>query len=222
MSLAEATAHQALMDRVYRYERHFYDLTRKYYLLDRDRLIEELDPAGGDRVLEIGSGTGRNLVACAKRYGDAKLFGVDISSEMLSSAAKAVGRAGQAGRVRLAQCNAATSDPRAVFRVDGFDRVFFSYTLSMIPDHAAAIEAAIAALRPGGRLHIVDFGDQRGLPRFFRAALFRWLAWFHVRPKSAEFTRLLKALADRDGHRLAIERPRRGYVFLAWIEKRDT
>lgn len=220
MSLADAASHQALMDRIYRRQRHIYDLTRKYYLLDRDRLIAELDPSANDRVLEIGCGTGRNLVACARRYGDAKLFGVDISTAMLTSAAMAVSRAGHAGRVRLAQCDAATTDPRRAFRVDGFERIFFSYTLSMIPDHSAAIEAAIAALRPGGRLHIVDFGDQRGLPPAFRWLLFRWLAWFHVRPKSAEFARLLRALAERDGHRLAIERPRRGYVFLARIEKR--
>ncbi len=38
-------SHAELMDGVYRYQRHVYDLTRKYYLLGRDRLIDGLDVA---------------------------------------------------------------------------------------------------------------------------------------------------------------------------------
>jgi S-adenosylmethionine-diacylgycerolhomoserine-N-methlytransferase len=49
------------MDRLYRRQRHFYDLTRKHYLLGRDQLIEGLGPPSGSRVLEIGCGTARNL-----------------------------------------------------------------------------------------------------------------------------------------------------------------
>ena len=52
----------ALMDRLYRRQRHFYDVTRKHYLLGRDRLIDGLAPPSGGRVLEIGCGTARNLV----------------------------------------------------------------------------------------------------------------------------------------------------------------
>ncbi len=56
------------MDGIYRWQRWIYDLTRKYYLLGRDRLIADLDAADGASVLEIGWGTGRNLVAAARRY----------------------------------------------------------------------------------------------------------------------------------------------------------
>ena len=55
--------HGDLMDRLYRHQRHIYDLTRKYYLLGRDELIAELDPPPHGTVLEIGCGTGRNLLA---------------------------------------------------------------------------------------------------------------------------------------------------------------
>ena len=51
--------HAERMDRMYRYQRHIYDLTRKYYLLGRDRLIDELQPPVGGHVLEVGCGTGR-------------------------------------------------------------------------------------------------------------------------------------------------------------------
>jgi S-adenosylmethionine-diacylgycerolhomoserine-N-methlytransferase len=56
-----------LMNRTYRHQRHIYDVTRKYYLFGRDRLIARLDPPAGGRVLEIGCGTARNLIAAARR-----------------------------------------------------------------------------------------------------------------------------------------------------------
>src|ERR1700721_738184 len=50
-----------LMDRMYRRQRHIYDLTRKFYLLGRDQMIDRLAPPPDARVLEIGGGTGANL-----------------------------------------------------------------------------------------------------------------------------------------------------------------
>ena len=76
-----------LMDRIYRRQRHIYDFTRKYYLLGRDLLIERLAPPAGSRALEIGCGTARNLVCAARVHPDAEFFGIDISQEMLSTAA---------------------------------------------------------------------------------------------------------------------------------------
>ena len=84
----------ALMDRLYRRQRHFYDVTRKYYLLGRDRLIEGIAPPPGGRVLEIGCGTARNLVAAAHAWPDAQFFGIDISAEMLDTARQVVERDG--------------------------------------------------------------------------------------------------------------------------------
>ena len=69
----------ALMDRMYRRQRHVYDLSRKFYLLGRDEAIARLRPAPRDKVLEIGCGTGRNLVRAAQVYPQARLFGLDVS-----------------------------------------------------------------------------------------------------------------------------------------------
>ena len=85
-------SHAELMDGVYRYQRHVYDLTRKYYLLGRDRLIDGLDIPPEGSVLELGCGTGRNLVQAAQAYPRAELCGLDISAEMLETAAVAIGR----------------------------------------------------------------------------------------------------------------------------------
>src|SRR6185369_18061427 len=96
-----ATSQASAMDRMYRYTRHIYDLTRKPYLLGRDQLIAELDLEAGGSVLEMGCGTGRNLIAVARAYPEAELYGFDISEEMLKTAKAAVARAGLADRIHL-------------------------------------------------------------------------------------------------------------------------
>jgi S-adenosylmethionine-diacylgycerolhomoserine-N-methlytransferase len=173
----------ALMDRMYRRQRHIYDLTRKFYLLGRDRLIEGLAPPSGGRVLEIGCGTGRNLVRAVRAHPTIRAYGVDISEEMLSTARAQIERAGLAGSIAVARGDATDFDPRTLFGVEAFDRIFVSYALSMIPPWRETIGHAGALLAPGGSLHIVDFGDQRGLPAAFRLALRRWLELFSVHPR---------------------------------------
>ena len=62
------------MDGIYKYQRYIYDLTRKYYLLGRDRMLDDLEPAPGATVLEVGCGTGRNLILAARRYPEARFL----------------------------------------------------------------------------------------------------------------------------------------------------
>lgn len=68
-----------------------------------------------------------------------------------------------------------------------FDRVFLSYTLSMIPEWRGALVEGADKLAPGGRLELVDFGQQEHLPRWWRALLFAWLRHFHVSPRAQLF-----------------------------------
>jgi S-adenosylmethionine-diacylgycerolhomoserine-N-methlytransferase len=177
---SEALPGPELMDRVYRHQRHVYDLTRKFYLLGRDYLIAQLDvPDGGD-VLELGCGTGRNLIVAARRYPRARFHGVDISGEMLATARRSIAGAGLDDRVLLARADATRFGPAV--RGQRFERVFFSYSLSMIPAWRQALGHGADLVVPGGRLSLVDFGQQDGLPRWFQALLFAWLEKFHVRP----------------------------------------
>lgn len=203
--------HKGLMDGVYRYQRHIYDLTRKYYLLGRDPMIRDLAPPSGGAVLEIGCGTGRNLIAVGKAWPDAKLYGVDISEAMLEKAAASVAKAGMAERMALAAADACAFDAQALFGRAAFERVFISYALSMIPDWEAALAQAARCVAPGGRLEIVDFGQQEGWPSLWKRALFGWLARFHVSPR-AELGSAIHAVAADMGGMPHIEPLYRGYA----------
>ena len=191
-----ASDHAGLMDGVYRHQRHVYDLTRKYYLFGRDRLIRELDLAPGERLVEIGCGTARNLIQNARGYPDALLFGLDASQEMLKTARSAIARAGLTARIKLAHGYAEDLSPRMFGERLPFDRVVFSYSLSMIPDWKQALSAAARTLSQRGRVHIVDFSDLAGLGPLGARILLGWLAIFHVKPR-AELVAKVGALAQK-------------------------
>jgi S-adenosylmethionine-diacylgycerolhomoserine-N-methlytransferase len=178
-----AKDHAALMDLVYRRQRYVYDLTRKYYLFGRDRLIRDLALKPGERLVEVGCGTARNLVRIARLYPHAELFGLDASQEMLKSATESLARAGLADRVRLVHGYAESLSPALFGETRPFDRAVFSYSLSMIPDWQGALAAAGRALADSGAVHVVDFGDLTGLGRLGASCLRRWLALFHVEPR---------------------------------------
>ena len=206
--------HAAMMDRVYRRQRHFYDLTRKYYLFGRDTMLEAMAIPEGGRVLEVGCGTGRNLAAAARRTPHALFYGFDISSQMLESAAGNIQRSNAQGRIFLAQGDAENFDACAQFRVGGFDRVFLSYTISMIPGWQQAIRHALTQLKPDGSLHLVDFGTMDGWPSFARAAMRHWLARFHVKPRE-NLDQYLAQLAHETGLILRTARLGGGYAVIA-------
>ncbi len=199
------------MNRMYRRQRHIYDGTRRYYLLGRDEMISDLRPKPGANVLEVGCGTGRNLVLAARRYPDARFFGIDVSTEMLTSAISAIARAGLSGRIRVAHGDATALDPARSFGIPQFDHVMISYSLSMIPDWQVVLRAAANHIKPGGRLHVVDFGRQEGLPALARTMLRRWLRLFDVAPRDS-LEHELAALAETTGAELTFQRPFRGYA----------
>ena len=208
--MSEAQA--ALMDRMYRPQRRIYDLTRKHYLLGRDETINALSPAAGSHVLEICCGTGRNLIHASRRYPQARFYGLDISSVMLDEARANAARARTVAPMLFAEGDATDFDAQALFGVARFERIFVSYALSMIPDWREALARAFDLLTPEGELHVVDFGDQAGLPLWFRVALVKWLACFHVTPRR-ELAGEFAAQAQARGLAYRHEALYRGYAF---------
>ncbi len=213
-SLAPGQAQR--MDRMYRYQRHIYDLTRKYYLLGRDEAIDGLDLSPHETLLEVGCGTGRNLLLAHRRFPGGNLYGLDISAKMLASA-----RANFRGLARqpVLQVGDATGFRAEDFGLPGFDRILISYALSMIPDWEKAIDSALAALVPGGSLHIVDFGQQEHLPLWFAGMLRGWLARFHVTPRAA-LAQVLESRLEAAGADMIFHEIGRGYAWHAIIKRR--
>lgn len=199
------------MNRIYRRQRHIYNATRRYYLLGRDQLISGLRPEAGASVLEIGCGTGRNLVSAARLHRKARFFGIDVSTEMLTSAISAISRRGLSDQIRVAHGDGTAFSPERLFGIRSFDHVLISYSLSMIADWHRVLHAAASHLKPGGRLHVVDFGDQQKLPAIARALLRQWLALFDVTPRD-DLEGVLSDMADTAGADLTFERPFRGYA----------
>lgn len=208
----------AQMDRMYRYQRHFYDLTRKPYLLGRGRLLDDLDVPAGGTVLEIACGTGRNLIETARRYPESICFGFDISEEMLATAAASIWRSGYQKQIRLAQADAASFNGELTFGQPMFDRIVISYALSMIPLWQQVLQHALTLLKHSGSLHIVDFGPQAGLPAWFRALLYAWLARFSVSPR-LDLLRVLESIARQRGARLRFQPLYRGYSNYAVLSR---
>ena len=207
---AAATAAEK-MDAIYSRQRFIYDATRRYYLLGRDGLIGSLKPPLGGAVLEIGCGTARNLIRATKRYPDARFYGIDISEAMLKSARTSVARAGLRSRVALGQGDATAFEPSALFGREAFDRIYISYSLSMIPPWQDALRHAMALLSPRGQLHIVDFGEFAGYPTIFRAAQLAWLRRFSVVPIPGMQGKIA-ALAEEAGLSAASEALYGGYA----------
>jgi S-adenosylmethionine-diacylgycerolhomoserine-N-methlytransferase len=206
--------HAALMDEVYRGQRHIYDLTRKYYLFGRDTLIEGLAARPGMRVIEVACGTGRNLAKIGRAWPGTRLFGLDISAEMLKSARAALG-----AEARLGEGDACSFDPQALLGEPAFERIVLSYSLSMIPDWQAAFDHAAGLLAEGGELHVVDFGDLAGMPKPFAGLLKAWLARFHVSPR-ADMDEVATRIAAARGLSLARKHGRLGYFQLYVLSAR--
>jgi S-adenosylmethionine-diacylgycerolhomoserine-N-methlytransferase len=206
------------MDAVYAFHRHIYDFTRKFYLFGRDRLIRDLNPPPGGTVLEVGCGTARNLIVAAKRFPDARFYGFDISEAMLDTARKSVAKHGLTDRITLAQGDAGTFDTNALFGLEKLDRVFMSYTLSMIPPWQDAIERGAACLAAGGSLHIVDFGQYERLPALARRFHFKSLNDFHVFPRR-ELPAVLRRVAEEQGLSLDFTPLYRGYAWSASLTR---
>jgi S-adenosylmethionine-diacylgycerolhomoserine-N-methlytransferase len=215
---ADAAGIRLRMDRMYRHQRHIYDLTRKFYLLGRDGLLGALPNEPDLAICEMGTGTGRNLICLARRSRATRLYGIDISRVMLATAGSAIERAGLAHRVRLAESNIESFDPHRSFGIAQFDVVYFSYVLSMLPEWRQAVNRAIEVLRPGGTLAVVDFADQAEASPLRRRILLTWLALFDVHPRSEieeELVTLASSFDERPRHRSLA----RGYAYQLIFQK---
>jgi phosphatidylethanolamine/phosphatidyl-N-methylethanolamine N-methyltransferase len=110
--------------------------------------IERMAIKSGDRVLEVGVGTGINAALYPR---DCIVTGIDLSSSMLEKAHDRIARKG-VRNVRLMQMDAADLK----FPDDTFDIVYAPYVISVVPDPVAVTREMRRVCRPGGRIVILN------------------------------------------------------------------
>ena len=110
----------------------------------RVRALRQMDIQPGERVLEVGVGTGINLSLYPKTC---RMTGIDFSSSMLEKARERVARGGLR-QMRLLQMDAADLK----FADDSFDIVYAPYLISVVPDPVKVAQEMRRVCRRGGRI----------------------------------------------------------------------
>jgi S-adenosylmethionine-diacylgycerolhomoserine-N-methlytransferase len=183
--LRKGATHRETMTNYYALQSHFYDATRWAFLYGRKRIVKELNIQAGERVVEVGCGTGANFSPIQdKLQNSGELIGIDCSAAMLHKAQERVQR-NRWTNVRLMDMEYGHQ------RVTSgqADAVLFSYSLSMIADWENALACAQSELRPGGRIGVLDFCRSEDSAKWFA----NWLAINHVhadRPSELQLRRL--------------------------------
>lgn len=176
VAAAAKERHRRFLNRYYGSSRLVYDWTRKYFLFGRDAAIDALLLEPWTTLLEVGSGTGRNLRELQRRRPQADYAGLDASDEMLEHTRS------RYPWVKLAQGFAEDADLSAPLSTAP-DRILFSYSLSMVGDPEQALLNARRSLAPGGKVLVVDFADLSTVPKLVRRAFVDgWLQKFRVHP----------------------------------------
>ncbi len=148
-ALSVTVVENAFVNRVYENLAWFYDFTFGPALHPgRVDSIQRMAIKPGDRVLEVGVGTGINAVLYPR---DCTVTGVDLSSSMLEKAHERVARKG-VRNVRLLEMDAADLK----FADDSFDIVYAPYVISVVPDPVAVTREMRRVCRPGGRIIILN------------------------------------------------------------------
>lgn len=142
------------VERVYSHYAGFYDILFDRVLdPGRKQAVELLGLKEGDRVLEIGIGTGLSLQyfpSCGS------ITGIDISNAMLEETEEKVSQLGLRN-VELYRMDASRLD----FPDDRFDKILIPYVLSTVPHPRRVMDEAIRVAKPGARIAILNhFGSR--------------------------------------------------------------
>jgi len=185
-------SHAERLQRFYAPQAARYDRVRERLLHGRQALLAALDFQPGETVAELGAGTGCNVQWYAGRRASLRqLTLVDLCPALLTQART---RAADWANTRVIEADVTQWQPAAPL-----DKLYFSYALTMIPAWAAAIDNAIAMLKPGGLLGVVDFyvseaAPAAGLCRHPVWQRWLWPKWFahdgvHLSPAHLPYLR---------------------------------
>jgi SAM-dependent methyltransferase len=119
-------------------------------LAELPQLVADL--SGGGRVVDIHCGGGRWLIAMARRFPELRLVGVEFEPDSVARARANIATAALSDRIDIRQADVSHPGPDADYLL-----AYFQYALHQLPDPVGALRAAWAALRPGGRIVVLDW-----------------------------------------------------------------
>ncbi len=116
-------------------------------------IADEIESRGiSGNILDIGTGPGRLPIEIARRIKDARLFGLDLSDDMIAIARGNAAREGVGGRVEFKVANACATG----FESNFLDLIVSTETLHHIPKPVDAFNEIYRVLKPGGQAWIFD------------------------------------------------------------------
>lgn len=124
----------------------------RFFIHAADRLVESMGLAGNEHILDVACGTGTVALACARRLGNGRVTGVDLSDGMLEKA-RAKAQAHQLGNVEF-HC---TDLENMGFETDTFDGACCGFGIFFLPDMEAAFNIIASHVKPGGKIGISSF-----------------------------------------------------------------
>jgi ubiquinone/menaquinone biosynthesis C-methylase UbiE len=170
-------------------------------------MLDLADLKPGERVLDLGSGSGMDAFVAAHLVGPAGLVtGVDMTLEQL---AKARALRDRAGLEHVAFCEGYVEDPPV--QEGSVDVVISNGVINLVPDKARAFRAVARALRPGGRMALADIVSARPLRERTRCNTQLWAACIAGAAPMEEY---MDAVKDA-GLRPRAVRVNRDYRFLS-------
>ena len=157
---ARGADHAERLESFYAGQADSYDGFRKRLLPGREELYQNLPVPEGGIWVDLGGGTGANLELLGPRIETLrKVYLIDLSPSLLTVAERRIQRHG------WKNVEAVLADATRFRPPEGAaDVVTFSYSLTMVPDWFAALENAVAMLKPGGTIGVVDFYIARKHP----------------------------------------------------------
>lgn len=171
--------HAERMESFYGGQASAYDDFRKRLLKGREELWEAIPRPKDGIWVDMGGGTGANIENLANDIESLKkVYVVDLAESLLNVATDRFAARGWNNAEAIAADATKFRPPEGQA-----DVVTFSYSLTMIPDWFSAIENALAMLKPGGHIGVVDFYVGRKHPpaelqkqRWLARSL--WQPWF--------------------------------------------
>lgn len=138
-------------------------------------LIAQAHIQPGQNVLDVGCGTGTLTLMIKQTQPNATVYGLDVDPQVLDIARR---KAEQGGETIILQQGSATCLP---YPDESFDRVFASLVLHHLTrqDKQQMLREVFRVLKPGGELHVADFGKPHDSVMWLISWVVRWVEEVH-------------------------------------------